>query len=158
MYENRQIPARARAERAFWWLLLCAVPAGFLFAAEMNVPAVLFCVVGLIAAGSAITTRSTRVLTAEAAAVRTEREASMRAAQAAKQAAFEGNVYAVGAIVVWIVTFVGCWIYCIAAYGFLLGVGLGWLPSLIVATIAAFLWPLIALAAALLALYLWQHK
>lgn len=38
--------------------------------------------------------------------------------------------------------FVGCWIYCIATYGFLLGVGLGWLPSIIVAYIIGFLWPL----------------
>jgi hypothetical protein len=39
---------------------------------------------------------------------------------------------------VWIglITFVISWIYCIAAYGFLFGVGLGWLPSLIVAAVA----------------------
>jgi len=39
-------------------------------------------------------------------------------------------------IVVGIITFVVSWICCIAAFGFLLGVGLGWLPSLIVAVIA----------------------
>ncbi len=27
--------------------------------------------------------------------------------------------------------FAACWIYCIAAYGFLFGVGLGWVPSFI---------------------------
>lgn len=43
-----------------------------------------------------------------------------------------------------ILTFIVSWIYCIAAYGFLLGVGLGWLPSIIVAIIAAALWPLLA--------------
>lgn len=42
--------------------------------------------------------------------------------------------------------FIGVWIYCIFAYGFLLGVGLGWLPAMIVAVIAGFLWPFIALA------------
>ena len=53
--------------------------------------------------------------------------------------------YRIGFVITWIVTFIGSWIYCIAAYGFLFGVGLGWLPSAIVATVAAFLWPLIAL-------------
>jgi hypothetical protein len=42
--------------------------------------------------------------------------------------------------------FIGSWIYCIATYGFLLGVGLGWLPSGIAAVIAGliagYLWPL----------------
>ena len=54
--------------------------------------------------------------------------------------------YPIGAIFTAIITFVGSWIYCIATYGFLLGVGLGWLPSIIVAVIAGFLWPLIAIA------------
>jgi len=45
-----------------------------------------------------------------------------------------------------IITFFVSYIYCIAEYGFLLGVGLGWLPSLIVAFVAMILWPLIALA------------
>ena len=40
----------------------------------------------------------------------------------------------------WVLIFIGSWIYCIASYGYLLGVGLGWLPSLIVATLGAFLW------------------
>jgi hypothetical protein len=46
---------------------------------------------------------------------------------------------AVFGIFVGLITFVSSWIYCIAAYGFLLGVGLGWLPSLIVAAFAYFL-------------------
>ncbi|MGH6801868.1 MAG: hypothetical protein ACREC3_00675 [Methyloceanibacter sp.] len=61
----------------------------------------------------------------------------------------------IGAIVA-IPTFIGCWIYAISEYGFLLGVGLGWLPSLIVAGIA---WGLTTLLwgpiAALLALGIW---
>ena len=48
-----------------------------------------------------------------------------------------------------ILVFIGSWIYCIVTYGFLFGVGLGWLPSGIVAVIAAFivgwLWPLIVM-------------
>jgi hypothetical protein len=39
--------------------------------------------------------------------------------------------------------FAGCWIFCIASYGFLFGVGLGWLPSAIAATILSLFWPLI---------------
>jgi hypothetical protein len=46
-----------------------------------------------------------------------------------------------------IVTFIGCYIYCIATYGFLFGVGLGWLPSAIVAVVVGgammFLWGLV---------------
>lgn len=57
-----------------------------------------------------------------------------------------GLIFVVGAWITGFVVFVGSWIYCIATYGYLLGVGLGWLPSIIVAVIAGFLWPLIALA------------
>lgn len=53
--------------------------------------------------------------------------------------------YNIGFIITALITFVGSWIYCIATYSFLLGVGLDWLPSLIVAYIAGLLWPLIAL-------------
>jgi hypothetical protein len=57
---------------------------------------------------------------------------------------------------IFVATFIGSWIYCISEYGFLLGVGLGWLPSLIVAFLAAVLWPIAALliAAVLLFVYL----
>ena len=48
--------------------------------------------------------------------------------------------YWLGYKISWVLIFIGSWIYCIASYGFLLGVGLGWLPSLIVAFIGAFLW------------------
>lgn len=55
----------------------------------------------------------------------------------------------------WVITFIGAWIGCTAKYGFLLGFGLGWLPSLILASIVGFiaglLWPLIVLALAGLA-------
>lgn len=57
------------------------------------------------------------------------------------------TIYAGGAGLTALAIFAGSWIYCIATYGYLLGVGLGWLPSIIVAGIAAFLWPLIALLA-----------
>lgn len=43
-------------------------------------------------------------------------------------------------------TFFGCWIYCVFTYGFLLGVGLGWLPAAICAVVMVWLWPIAALA------------
>lgn len=53
--------------------------------------------------------------------------------------------YGLGFYITAFITFIGSWIYCIAHYGFLLGVGLGWLPSIIVAVVAGLLWPLILL-------------
>lgn len=48
--------------------------------------------------------------------------------------------------VVGLVTFIGCWIYAVFTYGWFLGVGLGWLPSIVIAIIAAYLWPLLLVA------------
>ncbi len=61
-----------------------------------------------------------------------------------------GLIYGIGGFITFWVVFICSWIYCIAEYGFLLGVGLGWLPSAIVGVIAALLWPLLFCAAALL--------
>lgn len=60
----------------------------------------------------------------------------------------DDQFYKAGFFITAIITFVGCWIYCIYTYGFFLGVGLGWLPALITAVIAGFLWPLIVLVIA----------
>jgi hypothetical protein len=54
------------------------------------------------------------------------------------------EIYKGGAIITGLIIFVGAWIYCIVTYGFLLGVGLGWLPAAITAVVAGLLWPLIA--------------
>jgi hypothetical protein len=62
------------------------------------------------------------------------------------------SAYETGASIVGVVTFFGSWVYCIAHYGYLLGVGLGWLPSLIVAALAAAVWPLLAAVLMLLVL------
>lgn len=59
------------------------------------------------------------------------------------------KIYETGSAITALIVFIGTWIYCISAYGFLFGVGLGWLPSLIVAAIVGFLWPLILLVVAL---------
>lgn len=48
-------------------------------------------------------------------------------------------------MITWGITFLGTWGFCIVNYGFLLGVGLGWHPAMIVAYVAGFLWPLLAL-------------
>ena len=57
----------------------------------------------------------------------------------------EKNWYWIGFFITSVITFIICWIYAIASWGFLLGVGLGWIPSLFIAIIAGFIWPLIAL-------------
>lgn len=53
------------------------------------------------------------------------------------------TVYEVGKCITGLIIFIGSYIYCINEYGFLFGLGLGWLPSFIIALIAAYLWPLI---------------
>jgi hypothetical protein len=58
----------------------------------------------------------------------------------------ESEVYYSGFAITAIITFIASWIYCIVSYGYLLGVGLGWLPSLIVAFISGLIWPLVAFA------------
>ena len=62
--------------------------------------------------------------------------------------AYEGIAALVG-----IVTFLACWAYAIARFGFLLGVGLGWIPAFFIAEIVGVLWPVllvVAIGAALL--------
>lgn len=56
------------------------------------------------------------------------------------------TIYPIGRIITGFIVFIASWLYCIATYGFLFGVGLGWLPSIIVAVIAGYLWPLIVIA------------
>jgi hypothetical protein len=56
----------------------------------------------------------------------------------------EGTIYVKGAGITFFLVFIGTWIWCVSEYGFLLGVGLGWLPSAITAVFAALVWPLIA--------------
>lgn len=60
------------------------------------------------------------------------------------------------AIVMGIVTFFASYAFCITKYGFLIGFGLGWLPSamlaLAITAIARFAWPFLIIALLLLAL------
>lgn len=53
------------------------------------------------------------------------------------------GVYKIGYAISCVIVFLGCWIYCVATYGFLLGVGIGWLPSIIAAAIVSIFWPLL---------------
>lgn len=62
------------------------------------------------------------------------------------------------AVVTGLVFFLGSWVYCVVTYGYLFGVGLGRLPSLMVGVISAALsrviWWLIGVAVLILILQL----
>jgi hypothetical protein len=64
------------------------------------------------------------------------------------------SIYWVGFWVSFVLLFFGLWIYCLVGYGFIIGVLVGWLPSAIVAGIAAFVWPLVVILLVLLGHYL----
>lgn len=64
------------------------------------------------------------------------------------------SVYGWGVFVTWVVTFLAAWIYAIAEYGYLLGVGLGWLPAMIVAMVVSILWPVLAAIVAAIVVWL----
>ena len=61
-----------------------------------------------------------------------------------------------------VLIFIGAYIYCIATYGFLLGLGLGWLPSGIVAAIVGgalvLLWGPAVFLLSLMFLYVLSHN
>ncbi|MGE8940479.1 hypothetical protein ACO2I3_01060 [Leptospira interrogans] len=57
----------------------------------------------------------------------------------------DARVYAVGFMITAGLTFIVSYIYCIVEYGYLWGVGFGWLPSIIVALVIGALWPLVVL-------------
>lgn len=69
-----------------------------------------------------------------------------------------GDLYKIGAAITWLIIFVGAWIYCIVEYGFLLGVGLGWLAAGIAATVLCWLWPLYVVGAAILGLVIFGGR
>lgn len=55
-----------------------------------------------------------------------------------------GKVYRVGAWITGTLAFLISWIYAVVSYGFFLGVGLGWIPSLVIAVVTGLLWPVVA--------------
>lgn len=64
------------------------------------------------------------------------------------------EAYETGAKIIGTITFLVSWGYAVVTYGFFLGVGLGWIPSLVIAMVAALLWPLVAFALAILTILL----
>jgi hypothetical protein len=73
-----------------------------------------------------------------------------------EHAADAQGVYMGGALIIGFIsafiTFLACWFHAVEEWGFLLGVGLGWLPSFFVAIIFGFIlgaiWPLIVIGIA----------
>lgn len=59
----------------------------------------------------------------------------------------EDNQYQTGAVITGGIAFVIAWVYAMLAYGFFLGLGLGWIPAMVIAQLAAILWPVVALMA-----------
>lgn len=64
-----------------------------------------------------------------------------------------GLGYWIGYWIFFVLIFLGCWLYSVAAYGFIIGVLIGWLPSVVVAGIVSLFWPLIVLAIVALMAY-----
>jgi hypothetical protein len=69
-----------------------------------------------------------------------------------------GETYQTGAIITGIIAFIAGWIYAVMSYGWFLGLGLGWIPALVVGVIAGLLWPLIAIAIFLLVLLVMSEQ
>ena len=63
--------------------------------------------------------------------------------------------------IVTLATFLGCWGYAIALWGWFVGLGLGWIPALVISGIVAFFFPLavflafIAIVAGGVLVFLW---
>ena len=68
------------------------------------------------------------------------------------------NVYAFFGVIIGIVTFFGCWFYAFSEWGFLLGVGLGWIPSIFIAIIAGFVGPALLFIGALILLFFYAKE
>ena len=60
------------------------------------------------------------------------------------------KIYQIPAVIVGIITFIICWLYCIEEYGFLIGGSIGWFPSAIAGFIVGALWPIIIVAVIIL--------
>lgn len=54
--------------------------------------------------------------------------------------------YWIGYWITWVIVFIGLWVFAVFEYGYLLGVGLGWLPAAIISTLTSFLWPIAVVA------------
>jgi hypothetical protein len=142
----RQISSKKRHLHALIAIVLTLVTSGLLLSNIGLISALIFAFFGLAMTLIILRTHTERVLTSEGK--RAIRDAEAHAYQKSSEAdsRFLLAVYRLGFALVWIGVFFGSWAYCVLEYGYLFGVGLGWLPSLIVATLAAFLWPILAFA------------
>ena len=70
---------------------------------------------------------------------------------------FATDAYTIGAWLTGVLVFLGCWLYCVAEYGFFVGVCAGWIPSAIVGVVAGLLWPLVVLLVLLMVTYVMSH-
>ena len=73
----------------------------------------------------------------------------------------EDQTYWLGYRITWFILFGGLWLYCMARYRPMVGVGAGWLAAAVAATILAVFWPfyvfgLSVLAAMLAWRWLWS--
>jgi len=68
------------------------------------------------------------------------------------------EVRASGALFFGGAAFFASWIYCFFAYGFLLGLGLGWLPSIFVAMFVGYAWPVLVPIVGVLAMMIFADK
>ena len=55
----------------------------------------------------------------------------------------ESEWYLIGFGLTAMPTFIATWIYAMINYGWFLGLGLGWLPSIFIALIVGALWPIL---------------
>ena len=144
----QEIP-KAKRHRSAWILAaVSAVPVVLFALSGMPWGAAAFAALGALAV--VVTLRTTTETIPDELVLAAQRAEASR--QRLRAEASDARLYRVIRWTVWVVTFFGCWIYCVATYGFLIGVGIGWLPSAIAATVAAFLWPVVAVAALVLAL------
>lgn len=58
------------------------------------------------------------------------------------------GIYRQGFLLTAVLVFLGSWGYCVLNYGFLIGVGLGWIPAAITALVIAAIWPFVLLVLA----------
>ena len=147
----RDIPLSTRRRNAMFMLALTALSAAAVWIGLDGwlAPSVI-ALFGLCGAAWYLLQRTETVVAPEVGAAQEKaRAAKDQRARDADDRLMAG-VYKIGFLLIWAAVFIASWIYCIITYGYLLGVGLGWLPSLIVATIVAFLWPVIAIVAAFL--------
>ena len=54
-----------------------------------------------------------------------------------------GEIYTGGVQIVGTLAFLAAWVYAIMTYGYFLGIGLGWIPALVIGAIVGLAWPLI---------------